>query len=275
MTDVPTTDGPTTDAPAGVPTTAVDPFALMRLDGKVAIVTGASSGIGARTARVLDALGARVVVAARRTERVEALAATLSNGSAATCDVSVPGASAALVAEAIDRHGRVDVVVANAGITNVTPALREQVGRFAEVITVDLVAPFELAQAAAAHMRERGEGGSIVNVASAAAFSSSVVLPQASYVAAKTGLVGLTRELAVQWARYGVRVNALCPGMFPSEMTAELVESDELRTAFERDLPLRRIARPEELDGAIAFLCTDASSYMTGQAVVVDGGGGL
>jgi len=254
---------------------AVDPLAQLRLDGKVAVVTGASSGIGARCARVLDALGATVVLAARRTDRIEGLAASLAHGDAATCDVSVPGASAALVDGAVERHGRIDVVVANAGITNVVPALRERTDAFAEVITVDLVAPFELARAAAAHMRERGEGGAILNVASAAAFSSTAVLPQASYVAAKTGLVGLTRELALQWARYGIRVNALCPGMFPTEMTAELVESDELRAAFESEVPLRRIARTDELDGAIAFLCTAASSYMTGQAVVVDGGGGL
>lgn len=254
---------------------AVDPLASFRLDGKVAVVTGASSGIGERAARVLDSLGATVVVAARRTDRIEALASSLADGHAATCDVSVAGASATLVDEAVERHGRIDVVVANAGISNVVPALREQTDRFADVVNVDLVAPFELARAAAAHMRERGEGGAIVNVASAAAFSSTTVLPQASYVAAKTGLVGLTRELALQWARYGIRVNALCPGMFPTEMTAELVESDELRSAFESEVPLRRIARPDELDGAFAFLCTDASSYMTGQAVVVDGGGGL
>ena len=253
----------------------VDPLAQLRLEGKVAVVTGASSGIGARCARVLDALGATVVLAARRTDRIQALADSLAKGDAATCDVSVPGASAALVDDAVERHGRIDVLVNNAGITNVVPALREQTDRFAEVVTVDLVAPFELARAAAAHMRERGEGGAIVNVASAAAFSSTSVLPQASYVAAKTGLVGLTRELAVQWARYGIRVNALCPGMFPTEMTDELVQSPELRSAFEAQVPLRRIARPDELDGAIAFLCTSASSYMTGQAVVVDGGGGL
>ena len=251
----------------------LDPLAPFRLDGQVAIVTGASSGIGARAARVLDALGATVVVSARRTDRIEALAATLQRGHAIRCDVSEAGASAALVQAAIDAHGRVDVVIANAGISTVVPALRESVERFAEVVTVDLVAPYELAQATARHLREEKRPGSIVNVASAAAFTSTRFLPQAGYVAAKTGLVGLTRELALQWARYGIRVNALCPGMFPSEMTAELVNSDELRTRFEAGVPLQRVAREDELDGAIAFLASNASSYVTGQTIVVDGGG--
>lgn len=257
------------------PSDAFDPLASFRLDGKVAVITGASSGIGARFARVIDSLGATVVVSARRTDRIEALAASLDRGDAIACDVSEVGASAALVATALERHQRLDVVVANAGITAVTPALREPPSGFARVVGVDLVAPFELAQAAAAHMRTAGEGGAIVNVASAAAFTSTPLLPQASYVAAKTGLVGLTRELALQWARYGVRVNAICPGMFPSEMTAELVEHGELRAAFEAEVPLGRIGQTHELDAAIAFLVSPASSYMTGQALVVDGGGGL
>jgi len=205
------------------PSDRIDPLVGFRLDGKVAVVTGASSGIGARFARVLDALGATVVVSGRRTERIEALAASLERGDAVACDVSERGASAALVATTLDHHQRVDVVVANAGISAVLPALRESAAGFAEVVGVDLIAPFELAQAAAAHMRTAGQGGAIVNVASAAAFRSTPLLPQASYVASKSGLVGLTRELALQWARYGIRVNAICPGMFPSEMTAELV----------------------------------------------------
>jgi NAD(P)-dependent dehydrogenase (short-subunit alcohol dehydrogenase family) len=254
-------------------TDTIDPLALFRLDGQVALVTGASSGLGARAARVLDALGASVVVSARRTDRIEALAASLSRGRAVTCDVSVPGASAALVADVVSHEGRLDVAVVNAGVTTVAPALRESVASFADLVMVDLVAPFELAQAAAQHMREAKHGGSIIQMASAAAFSSTEMLPQAGYVAAKTGLVGLTRELALQWARYGLRINALCPGMFPSEMTAELVDSDQLRGAFEASVPLKRIGESHELDGAIAFLATAASSYMTGQALLIDGGG--
>ena len=253
----------------------LDPLAAFRLDGKVAIVTGASSGLGGRFAQVLDSLGAAVVVSARRTDRIEKLAASLSHGEAIPCDVSQRGASAALVASTIERLGRVDVVVANAGVTETTPAIKESVDRFAEVVDIDLVAPFELAQAAAQNMRERGEGGSIVNIASGASFRSSPLLPQASYSAAKTGLVGLTRELALQWSRYNVRVNALCPGMFRSEMTMELTDSDELRAAFERSVPLRRIGAEHELDSALAFLASPASSYMTGQTLVVDGGGNL
>jgi NAD(P)-dependent dehydrogenase (short-subunit alcohol dehydrogenase family) len=257
------------------PGEALDPLALFRLDGQVGLVTGASSGIGARAARVLHALGATVVVSARRTERIEALARSLGRADAITCDVSEAGASAALVDAVVERHERIDVVVANAGITVTTPALRETVGQFADVVTVDLVAQFELAQAAVRQMREARRGGSIINVASAAAFHSTPLLPQAGYVAAKTGLVGLSRELALQWARYNVRVNALCPGMFPTEMTAELVDSEELRTRFESNVVLGRIGEPHELDGAIAYLASPASSYVTGTTVVVDGGGGV
>jgi NAD(P)-dependent dehydrogenase (short-subunit alcohol dehydrogenase family) len=251
---------------------ALDPLAAFRLDDKVAVLTGASSGLGARFARVLDGLGASVVLAARRTDRLDALAKELRSAATVRCDVGEPGANDDLVATAVDRFGRLDVVVANAGVTDVVPAVRESVEGFGRVVHIDLVAQFALAKAAAAVMKGQPEGGSIVNIASAAAFGGSTFLPQASYVAAKTGLVGLTRELALQWARYPIRVNALCPGMFPSEMTALLVETDELRTAFEETIPLRRVGREEELDGALAFLASPASSYMTGQTLLIDGG---
>ncbi|MBA2625335.1 MAG: SDR family oxidoreductase [Acidimicrobiia bacterium] len=251
---------------------ALDALAPFRLDDKVAVLTGASSGLGARFARVLDGLGASVVMGARRTERLEELAGELRAAATVRCDVGRPGASEELVATAVERFGRLDVAVANAGITATVPALKESVDGFGEVVHIDLVAPFALARAAAQVMKTQPEGGTIVNVASVAAFGSSPLLPQASYVAAKTGLVGLTRELALQWARYPIRVNALCPGMFPSEMTTELVDSDELRAVFETTVPLKRVGRTDELDGALAFLASAASSYMTGQTLVVDGG---
>jgi NAD(P)-dependent dehydrogenase (short-subunit alcohol dehydrogenase family) len=105
-----------------------------------------------------------------------------------------------------------------------------------------------------------------------AGIGSFPLLPESAYVASKSGLIGLTRELGMQWARYGIRVNAIAPGMFPSEMTTQLVESDELRTAFEASVPLKRLGREGELDGVLAFLASDASSYVTGQTFVVDGG---
>jgi NAD(P)-dependent dehydrogenase (short-subunit alcohol dehydrogenase family) len=250
----------------------LDPMAGFRLDDKVAVLTGASSGLGARFARVLDGLGAAVVLAARRTDRLQDLAADLRDAATVSCDVGEAGSSEKLVATTVERFGRVDVVVANAGIANTVPALRETVEDYGRVVHIDLVAPFALARAAAQVMKTQPEGGTIVNVASVAAFGSSSLLPQASYVAAKTGLVGLTRELALQWARYPIRVNALCPGMFPSEMTTELVDHDELRGLFEETVPLRRVGRPDELDGALAYLASSASSYMTGQTLVVDGG---
>jgi NAD(P)-dependent dehydrogenase (short-subunit alcohol dehydrogenase family) len=253
----------------------IDPLAPFRLDDRVAVLTGASSGLGTRFARVLDGLGASVVLAARRTDRLEALAGELRDAVAVRCDVGEPGANEELVASTVERFGRLDVVVANAGVADTVPAVKESVEGFGRVVHIDLVAQFALAKAAVAVMKGQPEGGSIVNVASAAAFASTSLLPQASYVAAKSGLVGLTRELALQWARYPVRVNALCPGVFPSEMTALLVETDDLRAMFEDTIPLKRVGREEELDGALAFLASPASSYMTGQTLVIDGGWGV
>lgn len=250
-----------------------DPLSLFSLSGRTALITGASSGLGERFAEVLHALGATVVVSARRADRLDALVERLGDRAiAVACDVAEPGASAALVQQTIQRAGSLDVVVANAGIANTVPAIKEQVSDFAKVVTVDLVAPFELAQSAAAFWRSKQRAGSIVMIASVAGHLSDKLLPQAGYVAAKTGLVGLTRELALQWGRYGIRVNALCPGMFPSEMTAPVHENPEIAAAFGAAAPLGRIGQRHELDGAIAFLASDASSYMTGQSVIVDGG---
>jgi NAD(P)-dependent dehydrogenase (short-subunit alcohol dehydrogenase family) len=250
----------------------LDPLSLFRLDGRVAIVTGASSGLGGRFARVLDALGVKLVLAARRKDRLDALAKELRDASVYARDLSETGATAELVGAAKDRYGRLDIVVCNAGVTNVVPALRETTEDFRRVIDVNLVVPFALARDAAALMRTQEGRGTIIHIASVAALGSSPLLPEAAYVASKSGVAGLTRELAMQWARYGIRVNAIAPGMFPSEMTTNLVDNPELRASFEATVPLRRVGREDELDGILAFLASEASRYVTGQTFVVDGG---
>jgi NAD(P)-dependent dehydrogenase (short-subunit alcohol dehydrogenase family) len=251
---------------------AIDPLSPFRLDGRVVILTGASSGLGARFAEVLDALGATTVLAARRLDRLTTLASSLQRAEAVACDVGVSGANEDLVAHVVKTHGRLDAVVANAGISNTVPAVKEDPDAFRHVVDIDLVAPYALARAAVPAMRATGEGGSIVMVSSAAAVVSTTFLPQAGYVAAKAGLAGLTRELSLQWSRYNIRVNALCPGMFPSEMTTDVVENPAIKEAFESVIPLRRLGATHELDGALAFLVSSASTYMTGQTLVVDGG---
>lgn len=257
--------------PSTTATDAIDPLAPFSLRDKIVVLTGASSGLGERFARVIDALGATTVVAARRKDRLDDLVGGLIRAEAVVCDVGEAGANEALIEGVLERHGRVDVVVANAGIANAVPAVKEEVADFRHVVDIDLVAPFALARAVQPTMRAQ-KSGSIVMVASVAGVRSMSLLPQAGYVAAKTGLIGLTRELGLQWARHGIRVNALCPGMFPSEMTADVTGHADVASMFESVMPLGRLGRAHELDGALAFLASDASSYMTGQTLVIDGG---
>ncbi len=251
----------------------LDPLAAFDLAGRVAVVTGASSGLGARFARVLDGAGARLVLAARRIERLESLAGELRDATALGCDLSVPAQRDALVAAALERFGRVDVLVNNAGTTETVPALEEPVERFRDVVEVNLVAPFALAQAAARSMVESGRGGTIVNVASIWGVVGVGQIPAAGYAASKGGLVNLTRELAAQWGRRGVRVNALAPGWFRSEMTeATMFEDDRGEQWVRRGTLLARGGDEHELDGALLFLASDASTYVTVQVLCVDVG---
>lgn len=248
------------------------PIDAFRLDGRVAVVTGASSGLGARFARVLDQAGARVVLAARRIDRLEALADELSDAWAVACDVTSADDRANLIGGTVDRYGRIDVLVNNAGTTNVKKALDETDEEFARVIEVNLTAPFSLARRAADAMIDGEVSGSIVNIASVIGLVGSVIIPEASYAASKGGLVNLTRELAGQWARKGVRVNAIAPGFFESEMTQRMFETESGRSFIERETPMARAGREHELDGVLLFLASDASSYVTGQTIPVDGG---
>ncbi len=242
-----------------------------RLDGKVAIVTGASSGFGVAFAHALAEAGADVALGARRLERLEdtrrLVAQTGRRAIVVATDVSDPAACQALVEATVEELGRVDVLINNAGVGAAVPALREAPEDFQAVMDVNLNGCYWMAQAAA---RAMTEGGSIVNIASIAAIRS-LGLPQAAYTASKAGLVALTRDLAQQWTgRRGIRVNAVLPGLFETEMTGDFFET---KMASQLPLvPMGRGGRPDELASAIIFLASDAASYVTGAALVVDGG---
>jgi NAD(P)-dependent dehydrogenase (short-subunit alcohol dehydrogenase family) len=244
----------------------------LRFDGMTIVVTGASSGLGVELARALDAGGAGLVLVGRREDRLRALAGELRDALPVGADLVDPSAGARIVEAATARFGRIDGLVNNAGITNVAPALREELDDFRRVLDVNVVAPFAMSQAVARTMRESG-GGSIVNVASVVGLQAITLLPEAGYAASKAGLLGLTRELAVQWARYGIRVNAVAPGGFSSEMTGDVWEEQGRYGPYMAErVPLGRAGRPGELDGPVLSFLHPSTSYVTGQVVAVDGG---
>jgi len=246
------------------------PERILDLSDRVAIVTGASSGLGERFVRVLLAAGASVVAVARRADRLAALAEEDDRVLAVTADVAVPDQVERIVPAALERFGRVDVLVNNAGFGRPAPAVTEDLDSFRYTLDVNLVGAFHLARRAAVPMLEQGSG-SVVNVSSILGLVAAWPIPDASYSASKAALVGLTRDLACQWAAQGVRVNALAPGFFPSEGTADMTDDASARY-LRTGCPMRRMGRPEELDGPLLFLASSASAYMTGQVLTVDGG---
>ena len=244
---------------------------LFDLEGRVAIVTGASSGLGAQMARALHGAGASVVVAARRLDRLQDLAEELKGAVAIACDVSNDDDVAQLVDATVSQFGHIDIVVNNAGVGDPAPAELETMENFRHTIEVNVTGVFSLCQAAGRHMLERGSG-SIVNVASILGLVGAGQIPQTSYSPSKGAVVQLTRELAAQWARKGVRVNAIAPGWFESEMTAEMFADERAMQWVKRKTPMGRPGVQGELDGVLLFLAGDASTYVTGAVIPVDGG---
>jgi NAD(P)-dependent dehydrogenase (short-subunit alcohol dehydrogenase family) len=243
---------------------------MFRVDGRVALVTGASSGLGARFVRVLHAAGAHVVATARRSDRLERLAADLGDRvDVVPADLAVAGHRAALVQTVGERHGRLDVLVNNAGTGDSGPLEGQTLTELTAVLELNLVAPLDLCRLAAPLLLAGGDAA-VVNVASTYGLVASRQ-PMAAYNASKGALVNLTRHLAAQWGDRGVRVNALAPGYFPSELTGHL-EDPALQRAIRRRTVLGRVPAADELDGALLFLVSRASSYVTGHTLVVDGG---
>jgi NAD(P)-dependent dehydrogenase (short-subunit alcohol dehydrogenase family) len=252
-------------------TTALDPLALFRLDDRVAVVTGASSGLGERFARCLHAVGARVVVVARRADRLDALVADLPGTIAVPADLADGAERERVVAEVIERCGRIDILLNNAGLGRKMSMEEESLDWFRAAMELNVTAIWHLSKLAGAHMVAAGRGN-IVNLASILGFVGSTPIKEAHYTASKGAVINLTREVALQWARKGVRVNALCPGWFLSEMTAGMDTDEGAQRFIQQNSPMPRMGEPHELDGAIVYLCSDASSFMTGQTLVVDGG---
>jgi NAD(P)-dependent dehydrogenase (short-subunit alcohol dehydrogenase family) len=232
-------------------------------------VTGASVGLGDRFARVLRDAGAEVVLSARRADRLEALAADLGGAVFLAGDLAEASVRADLVELVRSTHGRLDVLVNNAGTNDDGPLEHQTLEELERVVDLNLVAVMDLCRLSAPLLFE-SEHASVINVSSMYGIVGSRG-PMTAYNATKGALVNLSRHLAAQWGRYGVRVNALAPGYFPTEMTDEF-NDPSLRKSIEEKTLLRRTARVDELDGALLFLASDASSYVTGTTLVVDGG---
>jgi NAD(P)-dependent dehydrogenase (short-subunit alcohol dehydrogenase family) len=239
------------------------------LSGKTALVTGASSGLGAHFAKCLGEAGASVVLAARRADRLQSLQAELASIGIKAKTIDLDVTSSDSVAAALDAAGPIDVLVNNAGISIVKPALEMPEKDWDAVVDTNLRGAWLVAQGAAKRWVADGRPGSIVNIGSILGLRT--IGQVAPYNASKAGLIHLTRALAMEWARYQIRVNAICPGYIETEMNSAFWKTPGGQKLIER-IPQRRIGQPEHLDGALLLLASDAGEFMTGSVITVDGG---
>ncbi|SFL17396.1 3-oxoacyl-[acyl-carrier-protein] reductase [Falsiroseomonas stagni] len=242
---------------------------MFRLDGKVALVTGATGGIGAAIATALHAQGATVAITGRREAELAALAEALGGERVlmAPADLADPAAPAALVEKVEGAHGALDILVNNAGFTRDMLALRMGDADWNAVLEVDLTAPFRLARAALRGMMKR-RSGRIVSIASIVGVTGNA--GQANYAAAKAGLIGMSKSLAQEVATRGVTVNVVAPGFVKTAMTDALPEA--ARTALLSRIPTQRMGSPEDIAGAVAYLASPEAAWVTGQTIHVNGG---
>jgi len=261
---------------AGGGEVVVSVFDRFSLEGKVAVVTGASAGLGAVFAVALAEAGADVALGARRAELLqETLGKIVAVGRrsvAMRTDVTQPGDCEALVAAAVGEFGQADILVNNAGTGRVAPAHKDDPAEFNRVLAVNLSGAYQMAQSFARACIAGGHGGSVINISSVLGMVATDA-PQAAYCASKAGLMAMTRDLALQWTlRRGIRVNALVPGLVSTDMTAAIESDPAALDSALRSIPMRRLGHPDELIGALLLLASDAGSYITGSCLVVDGG---
>jgi NAD(P)-dependent dehydrogenase (short-subunit alcohol dehydrogenase family) len=249
---------------------------LFDLTGKVAVVTGGSRGLGFQMASALAEAGAALAITARKVDELDRAAVQLRASGhrvlAVPCDVSRPEQIESAVARILEEHSRIDILVNNAGATWGAPALEMPLDAWHKVLETNVTGTFLMAQAVGRSMIEAGRPGKIVNIASVAGLvgTETDVLDAVGYSASKGAVIALTRDLAVKWAPHGITVNAIAPGFFPSKMTRWLIEhrGDALRST----IPMRRLGGEDDLKGAVVFLASAASNFVTGHVLVIDGG---